>query len=341
MMALVLPGNQVPELRLRRLTDSELFVLCETLGHFPDAPFVYLDLSFNQISDAGARAVMILLSKTTSLAELDLHGNNIGEEGCEKLARALGHQKTLLRLNLNGNPLTDKGCIALAHCLAQSNDTLTDLDVGNTEIGVLGAIEFASALRQNRFLTRVSLDNMRAPSLQEEPVVHLADALIANSSVRELSLCKFQIRDTGAEVLAQSLERNTALAALHLRCNQIGHAGAESIAVLLERPECALQFLDLSSNRITDLGARSIARALYRNRSLRSLNLAGCALTEAGLCLLAEALRHNYTLQRLFLDGNRFGPRSAVAFRPLLKNFEEPDFVALLDIEFNSEVEAQ
>ena len=62
MMALVLPGNQVPELRLKRLTDQELFVLCETLGHFPDAPFVYLDLSFNQISDAGARAIMILLS---------------------------------------------------------------------------------------------------------------------------------------------------------------------------------------------------------------------------------------------------------------------------------------
>ena len=61
-MALVLPGNQVPELRLKRLTDQELFVLCETLGHFPDAPFVYLDLSFNQISDAGARAILILLS---------------------------------------------------------------------------------------------------------------------------------------------------------------------------------------------------------------------------------------------------------------------------------------
>ncbi len=73
-------------------------------------------------------------------------------------------------------------------------------------------------------------------------------------------------------------------------------------------------------------------------RCASSLNLVGCAFTEAGLCLLAEALRHNFTLQRLYLDGNRFGPRSSLAFRPLLKNFEEPDFVGLLDIEDNSEL---
>ncbi len=42
--------------------------------------------------------------------------------------------------------------------------------------------------------------------------------------------------------------------------------------------------------------------------------------------------------QRLYLDGNRFGPYASTAFRPLLKNFEEPDFVDLLNIEDNAEL---
>ncbi len=80
-----------------------------------------------------------------------------------------------------------------------------------------GSIEFSTALRQNRFLTRLNLDNLRAPSLQEECVAHLATMLTVNSSLRELSLGKYQMRDHGAEVLTQHLTRNTALAALHLR----------------------------------------------------------------------------------------------------------------------------
>jgi hypothetical protein len=97
-----------------------------------------------------------------------------------------------------------------------------------------GSIEFSTALRQNRFLTRLNLDNLRAPSLQEECVAHLATMLTVNSSLRELSLGKYQMRDHGAEVLTQHLTRNTALAALHLRwCGSLVDSINEQIVFLV------------------------------------------------------------------------------------------------------------
>ena len=97
-----------------------------------------------------------------------------------------------------------------------------------------GSIEFSTALRQNRFITRLNLDNLRAPSLQEECVAHLATMQTVNSSLRELSLGKYQMRDHGAEVLTQHLTRNTALAALHLRwCGALVDSINEQIIFLV------------------------------------------------------------------------------------------------------------
>ena len=62
-----------------------------------------LDLSNNNISDAGATALAQALHHNSTLKELYLYNNNISDAGATNLAQALHHNSTLKKLNLIGN----------------------------------------------------------------------------------------------------------------------------------------------------------------------------------------------------------------------------------------------
>ncbi len=94
---------------------------------------------------------------------------------------------------------------------------MIDLDVGNTELGLQSTIELSSAVMHNRSLNRLIMDNVRLPSLQEECATYLGQMVAQNTSLRELSLQKHQLRDHGVMVLTQYLPLNTTLVALSLR----------------------------------------------------------------------------------------------------------------------------
>ncbi|CAF2070889.1 unnamed protein product [Rotaria magnacalcarata] len=62
--------------------------------------------------------------------------------------------------------------------------------------------------------------------------------------------------------------------------------------------------LDLTANRITDVGAAFLAQALQQNQTVIKLGLAWNKIGDTGAKYLAEALRNNTTLNKLDLWGN-------------------------------------
>ena len=64
--------------------------------------------------------------------------------------------------------------------------------------------------------------------------------------------------------------------------------------------------LDLSWNRISDLGTGHIASALKSNTSLLILGLNHCNISDEGIHEISESLIHNHTLKELGLIGNSF-----------------------------------
>ncbi len=93
-----------------------------------------------------------LQANDATLKEVNLTDNNIGDAGAYALAYALRYNKTLIKINLSGNNIGDSGASALATALVH-NKTLTTIDLlGNCipNSAVLKDIERQLARNQAR-----------------------------------------------------------------------------------------------------------------------------------------------------------------------------------------------
>ncbi len=78
-----------------------------------------------------------------------------------------------------------------------------------------------------------------------------------------------------------------------MSCNKIAFNGCESISDILTSKYCVLESLNLSSNRIGHYGAKAIAQALSKNRTLIHLDLTRNDIDDNGLKMIAESLETN------------------------------------------------
>ncbi|RLN50098.1 hypothetical protein BBJ28_00008246 [Nothophytophthora sp. Chile5] len=260
-------------------------------------------------------------SYTCVLAELNLSGNRLGSESCRLLCTALeaaGSASPLRRLNLNGNPLGSAGGHALAGLLSSSKCRLQELNVGDTELDGANLVAIAQALRSNRSLETLNLDNPVVRVKEEESIHYLGKMLQVNRVLTSLSLSKHQLTDQGAQVLAERLLDNRSLRRLVLRANHIGSTGASALAALLLTHPTLAEF-DLSANRIGDAGAKAFAQVLRANTAtpLEVLALCSTSLTDNGVAAIAAAClkpqnpQDGTRLRSLLLWGNVFGPKAS------------------------------
>eukprot|EP00435_Cladocopium_sp_Y103_P058824 s677_g20.t2 len=109
----------------------------------------------------------------------------------------------------------------------------------------------------------------------------VAEALKSSTTVW-LGLYDNEIREQGAEALAESFKSNGNLEKLYLQNNKIGGRGAEALAESLKN-NGSLEWLCLDGNTIGDRGAEALAAGLLQNRSLRKLHLSEFGSSLLGL----------------------------------------------------------
>lgn len=95
-----------------------------------------------------------------------------------------------------------------------------------------------------------------------------------NSNLRTLVLAANKIDDEGTATIVNGLVNNTKLRELDLSRNRIGNVGSESLATLLRHPSCNLHTLNLQHN-IINKGLIAIANGLVNNTNLKKINLGG------------------------------------------------------------------
>ena len=105
------------------------------------------------------------------------------------------------------------------------------------------------------------------------------------------------------------LHMHRTITALDLSHNRITNTGAKQIAKLLG-PKNVLVDLDLSDNQIHVEGSRSLGRALTRNFSLLRLSLRLNRMTDEGGRVLLESLAGNQVLEELDISSNSLGSES-------------------------------
>ena len=251
---------------------------------------------------------------TTTLTQLNLSNDNIGDAGAASLAEAMKVNTTLTHLNLESNNIGDAGAASLAGAV-KVNTKLTQLDLQSNNIGVAGAASLAEAMKVNTTLTQLNLESI---NIGVAGAASLAEAMKVNKTLTQLNLESNDIGDAGAASLAEAMKVNTAVTQLLLNYNNIGDAGAASLAEAM-KVNTTLTQLNLESNNIGDAGAASLAEAMKVNTTLTQLNLESINIGVAGAASLAEAMKVNTTLTQLNLESNNIGDAGAASLAEAMK----------------------
>ncbi|XP_072354303.1 NACHT, LRR and PYD domains-containing protein 3-like isoform X1 [Scyliorhinus torazame] len=286
--------HKCQELRLsyNNLGDSGMEVLSAALKN-PDCRIQKLRLNNNTLTDHCAEDLTTALNTNQSLTNLNLSNNKLGDSGVKLLSEALRNPDCKIqKLCLRDVTLTDSCAEALSSALS-INQSLTDLNLGNNNLGDSGAKLLSVALRN------------------------------PDCKIQRLRLNDNSLTDSSAEDLASAVCTNQSLTDLDLNMNKLGDSGMKLLSAALQNPDCKIERLDLGQNGLTDLCAEDLA-AFSTNQSLISLNLNSNSFTDQSVPALCHLIQTCRSLEQIVLVSNRFSPNgkrqleSLQEFRPRL-----------------------
>ncbi|RIB16241.1 hypothetical protein C2G38_2247151 [Gigaspora rosea] len=150
--------------------------------------------------------------------------------------------------------------------------------------------------------------------ISKEEILGVIDTL-ANNKASGTDSLSYEFYKLDIKVLAETLCKNASLTSLDLNSNNIGIRGIKALTEVLCK-NISLQSLIIYDNAL-DLrevktfqrlgGANAIAKIIFENTGLTSCNEFG----SVGEILIAKALYKNTTLISLNLDSNYLGPEGA------------------------------
>jgi Ran GTPase-activating protein (RanGAP) involved in mRNA processing and transport len=133
------------------------------------------------------------------------------------------------------------------------------------------------------------------------------------SQVKELILDKLDTRTVGLHPVIQELGRNTTVVSFAMCNSVLSNESVQQLKSML-RQNTVLQHLILRCNRLRNAGLAEIAPVLYRNTSIKSLDLADNGLDDIESAnVLRELMRRNKTITSLCISDNTFGRNAAAA----------------------------
>jgi Ran GTPase-activating protein (RanGAP) involved in mRNA processing and transport len=237
-----------------------------------------------------------------NLKDLSLDECRIDAAGAKDLMLCLAFKCWLKYLSLVENALDDEVVATTIGRLFSLNYLYLD----NCNIGDQTAIKLGDLLKNPKCsLQYVSLETNKITSVGINDGNHggLAQGLLANDTLNDLSLARNQIGDQGAAFLMPVFEQTNILCTIGLEENGITGKGAQYIARGLQSntslSECALD-----NNFIKDTGARALGLMLGLNIGLDSLSLRATGITEQGASYLKAGLAKSDNPCDLELGGN-------------------------------------
>lgn len=161
------------------------------------------------ISFRGAKFLKDLLLVNSTITSIELYENSLEDDGALFLAQALERNSSLRHLGAGLCGIGPDGAKHLAHAL-QKNSSLKSLSLEFNEFGeneTESAKNFAEALKVNKVLE--ALDLSTSKSLSPDSLLHLAEGLKQNRSLKSLKL--FEEEDSMASRSARVAFRDALL----------------------------------------------------------------------------------------------------------------------------------
>jgi Ran GTPase-activating protein (RanGAP) involved in mRNA processing and transport len=243
--------------------------------------------------------------ESTSLKELHMELPRGDGSSILELENMLTHTQSLRSLTLSTGScqLVGRAIVAAASSGLKNNTTLRELTL---DLSRCASSPILTSLKDHALLRRLCLrvDRMDLTGLE---TVLLSDT----SSITELDIhwSYGGLPTVGLTSVLQALARRPTLTKLALRRVRLGR----DEAILLRMALCntpSLQSLVLIRNTLCSVGLAELAPTLYRNTSIKELDLTGNDLSNMESAeIVRDILRRNKTITTLVLSRNPFGNR--------------------------------
>ena len=264
-----------------------------------------LDIT-NCIGDVGLACIDSLMKEWTpplstvkTLHTLYLQSYNKGPDGIKCVANILSRFTSLQSVSLIDMNICDEGVRLLSGSLQWC--CISVLILSHNKIGDDGARTIADALRGCEVLSVLDLSGN---GIQDAGTEALSKALRC-CKLQRLSLASISMGPSGALAVAGVLKHvYKSLDTLDLSCNRLGDVGAVHLAEGLKHCSCLKQ-LHLNNNLVGDDGAMALATCLQTCNQLTTLNLSDNVIEERGALCLGKYLKDCSSLHTLRLNHNR------------------------------------
>ncbi|KAI8896602.1 hypothetical protein BC833DRAFT_596877 [Globomyces pollinis-pini] len=167
----------------------------------------------------------------------------------------------------------------------------------------------------NPYLTILDFSYSR-PSLQQMKLISETIPIIKN--LTRLDFCRMELDHSAIEILCTGIQSHINLISIDLTHNRIGELGAKSIGHLLQH--LTIQELKLGSNHIGAKGIHYISKGLIENTNLIELELSSNAIGDQGAMSIASALTLNKTLRKIHLNNNAIKSQGIMHMHESLKS---------------------
>jgi Ran GTPase-activating protein (RanGAP) involved in mRNA processing and transport len=279
----------------------------------------------------GFESFMLEMGRNTTILKLAIVHVRLGRDSIQQVKAMLRRNTVLQDLDLTGDALGSTGFAEIASAL-YGNTSVQGLDLSSNGLDDLAsASTLRELLRRNKTITRLFMDSNTFGN-NVAAVRCIADGFRANTALQELQLISCALDDQGLSILAECLgQQKWSLVQLNLSANRITCSGIRTLVDNATVALSTLTELDLSDNSVLDEGTIFLAETLRLQTlpSLKDLSLFNCDISDDGFAALMSALEDNETLETVGLDDNDFSVRGYLALAsslPNIKGLREMDF---------------
>lgn len=314
---LLIDDFHYPEVDLESDQFFDSVTIARLLRKAVKSPFIKeLEMRFVELDDIVGMALKELFSE--SPCRLWESISIVGCTGCdgeflEPLTLAM---KQCKHLSLNHNNLDKNGFEQIGTAL-ESTQSLKSFHMKRNTLYETNSKALFRSLRSNTQLKEMVLNFCR---FDDKGVDVLSDSLQHNRTIQTLDLGACYLPDKFVAKVIHSLVGHPALTSLVLTLNSCHEEGTEALASLLSSADCQLVHLNMSHQKAGSNKPcmATLARALERNTSLRSLKLSRNSLVGHDLSCLLQSLQQNTTLEHLDLANNSLDDASLIALAQAL-----------------------
>lgn len=271
--------------------------------------YISLDLKFFKLEQ--------FIRFTLNLVELNLTGVNLSVTFI-KLLSYKWLESNIKRLNLSGNELNKCHLQYLRYFLIR-NEELESLNVGYCDIREINFPIVADGIYNSKSLKSLNITNIIKvfqPNHSDKVMLTLGSLLMKNQLTEiNLNHCCFDF--SYIEYISEYLAHpGTKLKRLFLGRNNIGPDGVKMIFGAIAKTK-VLNVLDISANRIKDLGGHTIGRMLP-STMLTYLNIKDNHLSAEAMFFILCNMKKPLLLEELKISGNTFDTKCARVIRRII-----------------------